>query len=310
MDQPPFERRAISPKVRHQDMGGLFRDAQGQVRSFWVLATFSAVAAASYFLLLGAISLLGLYPRALRLDEGRLFFTSSALLAAAALATVVCRAAFAAEAGFGRPRHLALGLGAGALAASAAALGGLFGELAQLEWGGAGAGAIALSGALQLLTVAPTSVGEEILLRGVALRQLARGTGPAAAVVLTGAAFGVMHATNPSASPVAAVNIALVGGWFGAMVWRTGSLWTGIGLHVAWNWVEGFVFGTPVSGLQPAASIWVVTPAREEFWSGGAFGPEAAGVTTLVLAAAIVATLLWRRAPKPLLLPPPPPPAA
>lgn len=282
-------------------MGALVKDASGRVRSGWVVAAFAACALLVYLALMAAVGLLGLYPRApVRLDDPRLFFSSAAALAAGLAATLVCRVAFGARAGAdpsSAARGGLLGLGLGAVAISAVVL---LGAAAggSLEASGAPARELLRIGALQLLTVGPTSVGEELLLRGVAFRQLARGLSPGAAIVASGGAFGLMHLGNPSVSWLAALNIALVGCWFGLVVWRTGTLWTSIGLHLAWNWFEGFVFGLPVSGVQPAASL-VRASAPPGFFSGGAFGPEASGSAALVLALAIALTLFWPRREEP-----------
>ena len=90
--------------------------------------------------------------------------------------------------------------------------------------------------------------------------------------------------------------MALVGAWFGATMIRSGSVWMPMGLHVAWNFFEGFVFGQPVSGNPPGTSLFVAGPAAPPgFWSGGAFGPEAAGWTALVLVAGLALTLVSPR---------------
>ena len=279
----------------------VLRGTDGQVRSGWVLLAFIVSATLVYFAVLVAVTLLRFFPEGqLRLDDWRLLGSSLAVLLSAIAASLLCKLVFGAEIGLGGPvrRGLWIGTVAGIAAISVACLGGLGAELGTLRWGGEALGVTALAGLQQLITIGPTSVGEELLVRGVVLRQLARGTRPWIAVLLTGTAFGVMHLQNPSVTLVAAINIALVGIWFGALVWRTGTLWSSIAVHVVWNWFEGFVFGTPVSGLQPGTSIWVVAlsyPSEDQFWFGGGFGPEASGVTTLVLLVANAATLLWPR---------------
>jgi hypothetical protein len=84
-----------------------------------------------------------------------------------------------------------------------------------------------------------------------------------------------------------------VGVWFGVLTARTGSLWCALGLHLSWNFCEGFVFGQPVSGLRPGASLLGGTVGEAGFWSGGGFGPEAAGWTAVLLLLAIGLCLLW-----------------
>jgi hypothetical protein len=145
-----------------------------------------------------------------------------------------------------------------------------------------------------LIVLGPTAVGEELMLRGVVLRQLARGTRPWIAVALTGSCFGAMHLLNPSATAVAALNVALVGVWFGVLALRS-SLWSSIGAHVAWNWFEGFFYGQPVSGIEPGRALLSGWLDGAPFFSGGQFGPEAAGVTSVLLALAIVVSVGWNR---------------
>ena len=56
---------------------------------------------------------------------------------------------------------------------------------------------------------------------------------------------------------------------------RTGRIWMPIGLHAAWNFTQGSIFGFPVSG----ATDWSEGLVRQaevgsDLITGGAFGPE------------------------------------
>lgn len=274
----------------------LFVDAaSGKLRSAWVIAIFAALAAGTFGVTSALVTLLQLYPRTpLSLEDGYLVFSSMTMLAAAGVPTIICALAFKAEVGLPRPRapqDLALGVGLGAALISLTiwipvVLG--HGEIRVFE---GGAGATLHSGLQQLFTLGPTAVGEELLLRGVVLRQLAAGTRPWLAVLLTGGCFGLMHLSNPGSSWIAALNVALVGLWFGALALRT-TLWTALGAHVAWNWFEGFVYGQPVSGILSGHSLFVGSAHERGFFNGGAFGPEASGLTTLLLVLATLAVAL------------------
>ena len=167
--------------------------------------------------------------------------------------------------------------------------------------GGPNAGAIneLTAGLRELGAFTPQSASEEIFLRGYALTHLRRGVGDAAAVLVTGTTFGVLHLANPNSSWVAAANISLVGIFLGVLVIRTGSIWMAIGLHIAWNWFEGFFFGHPVSGIAPGTALIRRSGADDSLWTGGAFGPEASLPTAIVLAACLAAVLFVTRERKP-----------
>jgi hypothetical protein len=121
-------------------------------------------------------------------------------------------------------------------------------------------------------------VVEELIIRGVILRLLWRGFGPAVAFAVSAALFGAGHLPNPESSLFAAVCIALEAGiMLGAFYALTGRLWVSIGVHVSWNFTQGYLFGAAVSGgdLGPAFATSTARAGYPEWLTGGAFGPEA-----------------------------------
>jgi uncharacterized protein len=132
---------------------------------------------------------------------------------------------------------------------------------------------------------------EEILFRGVIFRLVEEWTGTWAALAVSAFLFGLSHAANPGATPLSSLAIALEAGiLLGAAYVLTRNLWLPIGLHFAWNFFEGPVFGAQISGrafLQNAVTAHVAGPS----WiTGGAFGPEAGvpAIITCVVAAIVI----------------------
>ncbi len=123
------------------------------------------------------------------------------------------------------------------------------------------------------------AISEEILFRGVMYRIVEEGLGTWAALLVSALAFGAIHLGNPHATPWSALAIAIEAGvLFGLLYHVTRSLWFCMGVHAAWNVMEGPVYGTSVSGLP--AHGWLRSSLSGPFWlSGGSFGPEASLVT-------------------------------
>lgn len=124
-------------------------------------------------------------------------------------------------------------------------------------------------------------ISEEIVFRGALFRIVEEGAGTWAALLLSALAFGALHLGNPNATLWSGMAIAIEAGvLFGLAYHVTRSLWFCMGLHAAWNVMEGPVFGTSVSGLP--AHGWIKASLTGPDWlSGGHFGPEASVVTPL-----------------------------
>ena len=146
-----------------------------------------------------------------------------------------------------------------------------------------------------LLTGLGSAVAEEIVFRAVLLRIPEEGLGSAAALGLSALLFGALHFPNPGATLWSSTAIALEAGVLLGLVfqvWR--SLPACIGVHLAWNFMEGTVFGSAVSGSGGKASFLVGQWQGPAWLSGGAFGVEASVLTVAICLA--VSVVLFRMA--------------
>ena len=142
------------------------------------------------------------------------------------------------------------------------------------------------------------AVGEELVFRGALFRLVAERFGTAAALVVSAAVFGLLHGLNPGATIVSTAAIAIEAGLLlGAAYALTRNLWFPIGLHLGWNFTEGGIFGTAVSGGSAGSGIFSVSLDGPRLLTGGAFGPEASLIAIAAgLTAAIVLVVLAVRA--------------
>lgn len=146
-------------------------------------------------------------------------------------------------------------------------------------------------------------VYEELLARGYLLTNVAEGlvgyVGRQGAVIvsvtLSSAVFGGLHAVNPGATGLSTLSIGVAGVWLAVGYVTTGELALPIGAHVTWNAFQGLVFGFPVSGVTPTATVVAVEQRGPTLWTGGTFGPEAGLLGLAGTLAGIVVTLLWVR---------------
>ncbi len=149
------------------------------------------------------------------------------------------------------------------------------------------------------------AVSEELLARGdqtlnlsEGLRPLGRRQAVLSAWLLSSLSFGALHFLNPNSTWMSTAYLVIYGLLLGVGYILTGELAISIGLHFAWNYVQGAVFGFPVSGRSLAGVSILVTQERgPDLWTGGAFGPEAglvAVLSALVGAALIALWVRWR----------------
>jgi membrane protease YdiL (CAAX protease family) len=187
----------------------------------------------------------------------------------------------------------------------AATIGGLWAiGAAEISRGNGSEVGLSLSGAVAAAVV------EEILFRAILFRLVERSLGTWLALAVSAALFGAIHAFNHGATVVSTIAIALEAGVLLAAAFATTRrLWLPFGLHAAWNFTEGGVFGARVSGGARdglLASRFDGTP-----WiTGGEFGPEASILAIAICLTAGIALLIaarrrgqflppwWRRDPR------------
>lgn len=135
---------------------------------------------------------------------------------------------------------------------------------------------------------------EEIVTRGVLFRLAEELIGSWGAVVLSGALFGLAHVGNTNATALSVASIAVSAGLLFPIVYMlTRNLWLCIGIHTAWNTVQGLVYGIPVSGMD-SSGLFITHATGPELISGGAFGIEASIFVPAALI--IVSVFLGKRA--------------
>jgi uncharacterized protein len=126
------------------------------------------------------------------------------------------------------------------------------------------------------------AAGEEIAFRGFPLQFLIRGYGAWIAIPGIGILFGLLHGFNPGSTPLSMANTAGFGILFGVALMRSHDLWLPIGLHFGWNATLPFL-GVDLSGFTIQVVGYRVVWKAGTLWSGGAYGPEASILATVVL---------------------------
>ncbi|MGC9670067.1 lysostaphin resistance A-like protein [Planosporangium sp. 12N6] len=161
------------------------------------------------------------------------------------------------------------------------------GDYTVVGWGSA-AGAVALFG-----FTAGAAVTEELIFRGILFRIVEGRFGTWLSLVLTSLLFGLSHLFNPHATIWSALAIAIeAGGMLAAAYAATRNLWVPIGLHFGWNFAEGAIFGTDVSGKSAPEGLLHGALSGPTALSGGEFGPEAS-VYTLVAGVLLTVAFMW-----------------
>lgn len=157
-------------------------------------------------------------------------------------------------------------------------------------------GVVALGGvALVFLGWMVQGAAEEALTRGWLLPVIGARYTPLLGVIISSIIFAIFHLFNPNLSVIAVVNLALFGVFTALYVLSEGSLWGVFGIHTAWNWAQGNLFGFEVSGGQsPGATLFDLAETGPDVITGGAFGPEGGLAVTLVLVASCI--IVWRLA--------------
>jgi hypothetical protein len=121
--------------------------------------------------------------------------------------------------------------------------------------------------------------------------------GSLTALVVSAAFFGLTHLGNAHATMTGAAAIALEAGiLLGVCYMAVRNLWLPIGLHFGWNFTEGGIFGSAVSG-NDFTGIFTTTTSGPDLLTGGAFGPEASIVAVAICGAAalIIFVIALRR---------------
>ena len=141
-----------------------------------------------------------------------------------------------------------------------------------------------------------SGVFEEILFRGLLYRITQESLGTWLALLISALIFGLLHLANPHATLVAGLAIAIEAGvMLAAAYLLTGRLWLSMGIHFAWNFTQGGIFGAAVSG-QSATGILRSVLQGPALLSGGEFGAEASLVAVAVcgLLGAYLLARAWR----------------
>ena len=125
--------------------------------------------------------------------------------------------------------------------------------------------------------------GEEIIFRGVLFRWIDEKWGFMVALIVSALLFGLIHISESNATLWSSIAIAVEAGLLlGAAYKYSGTLWLPIGIHWAWNFTQGNIFGFEVSGKDIGVSLLNATVNGPDWLTGGAFGAEASVIPVVL----------------------------
>jgi membrane protease YdiL (CAAX protease family) len=146
-----------------------------------------------------------------------------------------------------------------------------------------------------------TATLEEVIFRGMAVREFALRWGWPLATVVGGVYFAAIHliAIVPMLTPLLIVGILVAGtstsAMFVALYVRSRSLWLPIGFHAGWNFALSAIAGTTMSGRGAEFGLLQVEMSGRALLTGGEFGVELSVVAVALTVIVTICTLFMGR---------------
>ncbi|MGT2771976.1 CPBP family intramembrane glutamic endopeptidase [Streptococcus marimammalium] len=124
---------------------------------------------------------------------------------------------------------------------------------------------------------------EELVYRSYLMPHFGKQLGMVKGILLSSVFFTLIHALNPGIGFMPIVNLFLASLVFSLIYYLTESFWLVGAAHAVWNFSQGIIYGSLVSGNPIKESIFTATPIKGmDFISGGSFGFEGGVITSLL----------------------------
>lgn len=133
------------------------------------------------------------------------------------------------------------------------------------------------------------SFSEEFLFRAYIMKRLSQKYNIIFVLIAQAIIFGLAHAGNSGVSFMGLFNICIIGFLFGQLLLITNNVMLVSGMHFAWNFAQGCIYGIQVSGTETTLSIFECqVVSMNSIWTGGAFGIEASITATILFVIACI----------------------
>jgi hypothetical protein len=159
--------------------------------------------------------------------------------------------------------------------------------------------AILMWGAVQLLAFLLVGLVEEYIFRGYLQFTLARGLNSTGNLIPRPHARAIAHSFKDGENKLGLLQVFVFGVVLAVSLWRTGSLWWGIGFHMAWDWAQSFLYGVPDSGDLMQGRLFATHSLGNPLLSGGTVGPEGSALCIPILLLVIVVLFFTHTSPQP-----------
>ncbi len=148
---------------------------------------------------------------------------------------------------------------------------------------------------LDVIVLLAMSLGEELMFRGYALQRFMDAFGPTGATLAVALLAAGLQVGDPFA-PRASTWVAFFFSWLLSVGYlRTRALWLPWGLRFGWYAATSLLFGLPIGGVSRYTPVVQSSTRGTEWFTGGDYGPDAAGFTVLVFIVAIFVLLRLTR---------------
>lgn len=134
-----------------------------------------------------------------------------------------------------------------------------------------------------LVGFAVQSMFEELICRGYIMGKFLELNLPKTAIIVNSLLFMLLHTGNDGFSLLAALDLVFFAFAMSLLRLQTHSLWVVGAFHAAWNFAEGVLFGTAVSGTTKQAIIFnSIRMPHKSLVNGGIFGVENSLVSVIL----------------------------